>query len=275
MSLLISLALAATLGVLVYFSVTSLPYLAVSPSSDHTFGEINGCLLGAVPSSRVGFAVSHDSKSGAAWSNTLVARCNGPTAQTWPIGGITEAAFDFAGRLWVVTSSADAGGAQVLLLDGDQPKPRGDARPAHIVGVEEGVVVLEASGRLISLTADGAVGGLVDLRLPADPVLSVSVDGRRVAITTSGGLYVFDGRTLTRVRAESPCDVEYLWWLRDGHRVLLSCGPRASWAITFDVDTGAQEVAPKHDRVRSVLSGPGGPWVQPCDVLPCSAVEPY
>jgi hypothetical protein len=142
------------------------------------------------------------------------------------------------------------------------------------VGVEDGLVVLESSGRLLSLKADGAVGGLVDLHPMPDATLSVSSDGRRVAITSSGGLFVFESSTLFRIRAEAPCEVEFLWWLRDGHRALISCGPRDSWAISLEVDTGVQDVAPAVGRVRSVLAGAQGPWVQPCDVLPCTAVEP-
>lgn len=274
MTLLLSVALAATLGVLVYFSVTSLPYLAVSPSSDPTFGEINGCLLHAVPSARVGFAVSPDLTSAAVWSNALIARCTGAVERTWPIPGVTQAAFDGKGRLWAVSGALDAGSARVLLLEGDFPQERGDARPAHLVGTEDGVVALEASGRLIAIKADGAVGGLVDLKPMLDAVLSASADGRRVAITASGGIFVFESSTLLRVRAEAPCDVEFLWWLREGHRTLISCGPRTSWALFLEVDTGVQDIAPARGRIRSVLAGPGGPWVQPCDVLPCTAVEP-
>ncbi len=269
MTLLLSVALAATLGVLIYFSVTSLPYLAVSPSSDPTFGEINGCLLQAVPAARVGFAVAPDARSAAVWSNTLIARCDGPTAQTWPVAGVSSAAFDGHNRLWAVS-----GGRLVLLEGNAAPQERGELRPAHIVGIEDGVVVLEASGRLISLKADGSVGGLVDLKPMPEAVLSVSADGRRVAITASGGFYVFESTTLLKVRAEAPCEVEFLWWLVDGHRALISCGPRASWAITIEVDTGEQDTAPLRGRIRSVLAGAKGPWVQSCDMLPCTAVEP-
>ena len=273
-TLLLSVALAATLGVLIYFSVTSLPYLAVSPTSDPTFGEINGCLLQAVPAGRVGYAVAPDAKAAAVWSNSVITRCLGPNARTWSISGITEAAFDGKGRLWATTNTADAGGANMLLLDGDAPEVRGEARPAHIVGVEDGVVVLESSGRLLSLKADGSVGGLVDLRPMPDAVLSVSGDGRRVAITTGGGLFVFESSKLLKVRAEAPCDVEFLWWLREGHHVLISCGPRSSWAIALEADTGEQDAAPPRGRIHSVLCGAQGPWVQSCDVLPCTAVEP-
>lgn len=273
MTLLLSVALAATLGVLVYFSVTSLPYLAASPSSDPTFGEINGCLLHAVPDSRVGFAVSPDARAAAAWSNALIAKCIGPTAQVWPIAGVTAAAFDRAGRLWAAIGAADAGVARMLVLDGPEPRALGDVSPAHLVGVETGVVALEASGRLISLKADGSIVGLVDLKPGSASMLSASGDGRRVAITTSGGLYVLTSDALRTIRAEAPCDVEFVWWLR-GHRALLSCGPKASWALWLDVDTGLQDTAAPRVRSRSVLAGPDGPWVQPCDVLPCTAVEP-
>ncbi len=274
MTLLLSLALAATLGVLVYFSVTSLPYLASSPASDPTFGEINTCLLKGVPSGRVGFAVSFDARSAATWSHSTVARCTAAVMQTWPLPGVTHLAFDKAGRLWATVDAADAGDARVLLLEGDAHLVRGDARAIQLAGVEDGVVVLEASGRLLSIKADGSVGGLVELGPLNAPALSASADGRRVAVTTGGGLYAFESSTLLKVRSEAPCDVEFLWWLRDGHRTLISCGPRASWAMSFDVDTAVQEIAPLRGRIPSVLAGPDGPWVQGCDVLPCTAIEP-
>jgi len=274
MTLLLSVGLAATLGVLVYFSVTSLPYLAVSPSSDPTFGEVNGCLLHAVPSARVGFAVAPDAKSAAVWSNAVIARCTGATERSWPLPAVTHAAFDGKNRLWAISGALDAGGARVLLLEGEAPQERGDARPVQLVGVEDGVVALESSGRLISLKADGAVGGLIDLKPMPEAVLSSSADGRRVAVTVSGGILIFESSTLLKLRAEAPCDVEYLWWLREGHRALISCGPRSSWALSLDVDTGVQDIAPARGRIRSVLAGAQGPWVQPCDVLPCTAVEP-
>ncbi len=274
-TLLLTFGLAATLGVLLYFSTTSLPYFAASPTTDPVFGEVNACLLQAAPSARVGFAVSKDAKSAAVWSNRHLVRCSGAVATEWPIAGIAAAAFDGAGRLWAASGAADAGDARLLVFEGSgTPVVRGDTRPAQLVGVDDGIVALEPSGRLISVRGDGAVSGLVDLRAAPTAQLTASGDGQRVALVAHGGLYVFDSHTLEKIRAEASCPVEFLWWSRVGHRAVLSCGPDASWALFIDVDSGHQDTAPDHRRVHSELAGPQGPWVQPCDGLPCTATEP-
>ncbi|MBL9039231.1 MAG: hypothetical protein JNG84_11995, partial [Archangium sp.] len=72
-TLVLSMALAATVVSLLYLAVTSLPYLSTSPTADPTFGTVNACLLRAVPS-RVGFAVSFDAGSAAAWNHERLVR---------------------------------------------------------------------------------------------------------------------------------------------------------------------------------------------------------
>jgi hypothetical protein len=58
-SLLLTVALAVALGFIIYLSVTSLPYLAVSPSTDPAFGSLNACVLGSLRE-RTGWSISRD-----------------------------------------------------------------------------------------------------------------------------------------------------------------------------------------------------------------------
>lgn len=277
-TLLLSVALAVVLGAIVYFAVTSLPFLAVSPTSDPTFGRINECLLAAVPS-RVGFAVSRDARRALAWSADLAVECvDGEPAATktaWVVAGVVDAAYDGEQRLWLAVRSEDSTKLQIMERPGWRTV--GTVAPQHLVGTAQGVVVLEPGGRLVSVHADGAVGGLVDLPPMTDVQLTASADGERVALVVGGGMHVFEAANLRKVRSEAPCDLEYLWWRRDEadggparHRALLSCGPEASWGLAVDVDSNAQEKAAP-PRERAVLAGPGGPYVRRCDMLPCTA----
>lgn len=277
-TLLLSVALAVVLGSLIYFAVTSLPFLAVSPTSDPTFGRINECLLSAVPS-RVGFAVSRDARRALAWSADLAVECvdGEPAAQktVWKVAGVVDAAYDGEQRLWLAVRAEDSTTLQIMERTG--PRPIGRVAPQHLVGTAGGVVVLEPGGRLVSVHADGAVGGLVDLPPMENVQLTASADGERVALVVGGGLYVFEAARLVKLRGEAPCDVEYLWWLRDGgdggparRHAQLACGPDSSWGLSLDVDSNAQEKAAP-PRERAVLAGPRGPYVRRCDMLPCTA----
>ena len=95
-----------------------------------------------------------------------------------------------------------------------------------------------------------------------------------MAVVTSGGLFVYDAQRLLPILAEAPCVVEFLWWRREGHRALLSCGPEASWALEVDVDSGARETAPNLKRTHSELVTHRGLYVQDCERLPCTATSP-
>jgi hypothetical protein len=283
MTLAVSLVLTASLGALIYFAATSLPFLAVSPTSDPTFGRQNECLLRAL-ANRVGFAVSRDAATVAAFSPGELVVC-GPdgVAQHLSLAGVTEAAFDGAGRLWVTAQPGDGGSSSLMVKlpgRGAAFQPVGDVAPLHLVGVDDGVVALERSGRLVAVRGDGSVGGVVDLPALERAVLSASGDAQRVAVVAGGGFWVFEAAELKKVRGEAPCSVEYLWWLLEKpdsgsarHRAVLECGGASSWALSMDVDLGAQETAAVPP-ARAVLAGPLGPWVQPCEVLPCTAVSP-
>lgn len=274
LTLALSVALAATIGAIIYLAVTSLPFLATSPTSDPTFGALNQCLLDNA-SQRVGFAVGRDARRAAVWTTDQVVACRADEApSTWRLPGATVGAWDAKQHLWVAARGADAGGSGLFLLADGEPQPVGDLSPQALVGTADGVVALEPSGRLVAVSADGRVTGARDLPSASGAALSSSGDGERVAVRVGGGLFALDATTLEVLRAEAPCEVEHLWWLKGGHRVLVTCGPDGSWALELDVDTGHSETAPARQRVEAVLVGPDGPWVQACDVLPCTAEEP-
>jgi len=274
LTLALSVALAVTVGAIVYLATTSLPFLAVSPTSDPTFGALNECLLSAAPQ-RVGFAVGRDARRAAAWTNDEVVECReGEAAAVVKLPGATVGAYDGRGRLWVAARGPDAGATGLFLLKGGEAHAVGELSPQALAGTREGVVALEPSGRLVAFSGDGAVTATRTVAQAGDAALSTSGDGQRAAVRVGGGLVALDATTLEVVRAEAPCAVERLWWLKGGHRVLVGCGPGESWALVLDVDTGQSEAAPARARVEALLVGPEGPWVRPCDVLPCTAEEP-
>lgn len=274
-TLLVSIALAATLGATIYFTTSSLPYLASSPSTDPTFGGLNACLHHEVPS-RTGFAVARDAKSVAAWSTGSVARCvlEGTEAQArrWEIAGVTLGALDTSGGLWVVSQPGGLTSTLLRLSEGGTTE-HGETGAKALVASRDGVVLLEESGRLVALSSAGEATGIAEV--PAGRVrrLTVSADGALVAVTGDGALRVFDAVKLTPVRLEAPCDVAEFWWLRTGHQALVEC--RADrLGLVIDMDSGRQETAPQGRRTASFLAGPHGPSVEACDLLPCSAPEP-
>ncbi len=273
-TLVLTLGIAAVIGVTLHFAVTSLPYLALAPTTDPVFGALNQCLLAAVPQ-RVGFAVSRDATSAAAWSDTTLARCDtdGGAAITWSAPGLAVGAFGGDERLYVSQASGDGGVTGLFVFEGPAPRLLGDVRPQAVVPVKSGVVALEPPGRLLSLSTH-EVRALRDVGELPTAQLSASADGTLVAVVAGGGLLIVDADTLATVRADAPCRVETLWWLPRGHQALLSCGPNASWALTMDMDTGAQETAPAQARLPSVLAGSSGVYVRPCDGLPCSTESP-
>lgn len=274
-TLLVSIALAGTLGATLYFTTSSLPYLASSPSTDPSFGALNACLHHEAPS-RVGFAVARDARSAAVWSTNLVVRCSLDTDETkvkrWDVAGVTVAAFDGAGNLWVVSQASGLSSTLIRLTDQGQTD-HGESGVKDLIGTSNGLVVLEESGRLVALSAEADGTGVAEVPTGRALRLSTSGDGQRVAVTGDGAIRIFEATKLTPVRMEAPCDVSAFWWLRDGHRALIDC--RADEvSLIIDVETGAQETAPRAKRPTAFLAGPAGPYVEPCDLLPCTSAEP-
>ncbi len=272
LTFLLSLAMAVVVGVIVYVVTSTVPYLATSPTTDPNFGNQNHCLLTALPTGRTGFA-AFDTEA-VAYSGSQLARCgpSGP-AKVYDVTNITHASFDWKGALWF---SRSAEPNELWRLAEGRPERIADVAPIALVGSAFGVVTIDAAGRLASLDGERTVLGVAQLPKPppSDVQLTASADGERVAVVTSGGLFVYDAQRLHPILAEAPCDVEFLWWRKEGHRALVSCGPDAEWALDLDVNSGARESAPKLVRTPSQLVAKRGLYVQECEHLPCTATSP-
>lgn len=271
-TLALSIALAAVLGAIVYLAVTSLPYLATSPTTDPVFGALNTCLLSAVPE-RVGFAVSRDNARAAAFSHNRLVECAGspPVATAWERAGLTHAAYDTDGALWVSTSSDDAGEAALLRLEGGALSERGPLSASALVGVFGGVVALAADGALVSLAGDGTVRARRELPSSRNVQLAANADGALVALWGGGRLTVVNAVTLESTAAEVACAVSRVWWRPEPPLFLAEC---VDIALEVHALTSQSALMAARRRVPATLSGPDGVYVQACDVLPCSAEAP-
>jgi len=276
--LVVTLGSAAALGIVLYAVATSLPYLASSPTTDPHFGAQNQCLMTSLAPPRVGFAVSWNGSEVAGYSGAALAVCgrSGP-ARMFPVHGVQQAAWDGHGTLWLATSESPDAGWRLWLAGADGGlSSAGDFAPIALAGHATGAVALDAAGKLVSLDRDGQVLGWA--QLPAAPVgpveLAVNADGSVAAVVAGGGLFAYRAANLAPVRAEAPCDAEYLWWHARGTGALLSCGPRESFALTLDVVSGEREASPARSRNRSGLVPDLGVYVQSCEQLPCTAPPP-
>lgn len=271
-TLALSIALAAVLGAIVYLAVTSLPYLATSPSTDPVFGALNSCLLSAVPE-RVGFAVSRDNARAAAFSHSRLVECAGSpvTATTWDRAGLTLAAYDDEGALWVSTSSDDAGDAALLRLENGKLVERGPISATAVVGVQGGVVALAADGSLVSVSGDGSVRGRRELPSARNVNLAVNADGALVALWGGGKLTVVNAVTLESTPAEVACSVSRVWWRPEPPLFLADC---LDISVEVHALTSQSALVDARRRVPSTLTGPAGIYVQACDGLPCSVEAP-
>jgi hypothetical protein len=278
LTFLLSLAMASTLGVVVYLVTSTLPYLATSPTTDPNFGNHNQCLLQAMPRERVGFAVSATGQWAAGYSGARLVRCDvAGKAEDFTVSGVTHASFDAADTLWYSRRAEPETPPELWRWGrGERPVRVGEVTPSALVGTLFGVVTLDAQGHLASLDTAGTVLGVAALPKapPPEVQLSASADGERVAVVTGGGLFVYDAQRLLPVLAEGPCEVEFLWWRKAGHRALLECGPDAAWALELEVDSGGREAAPKLARAHSELVPKRGLYVQECEHLPCTASSP-
>lgn len=265
---------AMALGLVLYLVTTSLPYIAGSPSADANFGELNRCLLEVLGEARGGFAVSPDGQRAAAFGGDTVALCErgpGKGARRLAFPGVSEVSFDFKGVLWLAREKLYRWGEK------EAPELAGDFQPVAMVGHREGVAVVDSSGKVISVASEGQkVLGAAELPQPpvSGALLSVNGTGEFVALVASGGVFVYRAPGLELVRAEGTCEVEYLWWLAEPTRALLSCGPRDRWALTLDVGSGEREEAPKASRARSVWVPGVKAFTAACDNLPCTVAPP-
>ncbi len=280
-----SLLTAGALGLVVYATSTSLPYLASSPTTDPSFGRLNACLTAALPSERLGFAVSPDARRAAAFGRGKLVLCEEqdghPASRTLDLFGVRDAAFDFHGALWLATepTGPDASGghgAALWWVAQGEPVRIGDLSPIALAGHADGVVALEQTGRLVSLASPSEVTG--HALLPSPPTeevhLSTDASGTRVALVAGKGVFAYRAKDLLPLRAEGPCEAEYLWWSTEPAKAVVSCAPGASWALTLDVASGEREAAPARARIRSTLAPKARLYVQACEHLPCSAPAP-
>lgn len=265
-TLALSVALAAVLGAIVYLAVTSLPYLATSPTTDPVFGALNTCLLAAVPE-RVGFAVSRDNAKAASFSHGRLVECAGapPVATTWERAGLTHAAYDDAGALWV------SGDATLLRVENGTLVERGPISASALVGVRGGVVALAADGSLISVGGDGSVRAQRALPSARKVSLAVNADGALVALWGGGKLTVVNALTLESTPAEIACSVSRVWWRVEAPLLLADC---LDISVEVHAMTSQSALVDARRRVASTLTGPGGVYVEACDGLPCSVEAP-
>jgi hypothetical protein len=222
--------------------------------------------------------VSWDGSQVAGYSGAALAVCGrAGTARTFSVRGVQQATWDARGTLWVATSEVpDAGWRLWQAAEDGGLNTAGDFAPIALAGHATGAVAVDAAGKLVSLDRDGRALGWA--QLPAAPVgpveLSVSSDGALSAVVAGGGLFAFRSANLALVRAEAPCDVEFLWWHPQGTGALLSCGPGGSFALNIDVASGEREASPAKPRLRSALVPGRGIYVQSCEQLPCTAPAP-
>ena len=263
----LSLIIAAALGLLIAVATTSLPYLVSSPTTDPHFGALNHCLTAALQGPRLGWAVSPDASRAAAFGARAVALCrkDGPP-QVFPAPGAAAITFDGDGRLWV------AMGEHLLRQEADQLVPMGDFAPVALAGHAAGVIALDAEGQLLSISPQGEVLG--QARLPSVGALTVGPGGAVAAVVVGGGVVAYEARTLTPLRAEAPCQVEALWWLDSPERVLLACGPGRGPRSRSNLRTGERSEAPHRFRKLARRLSGWPLYVQGCDGLPCTAPTP-
>ena len=272
----LTLVIAAGLGLLLYVSTTSLPYLIASPAGDAHLGALNDCLARQLEgATRLGWAVAPDASRAAVFGPRVIAICGEDGSHSrLEIAGATALAFDGERRLWA------AAGGHLLRERNGALQPVGDiAPPEWLIGHAGGVLALDATGLLVSIAPDGKVLAQTQLPGPGGR-LSIGPDGVLAAVEWGGGVIVYDARTLELVRAEAPCTVEFLWWLDTADQVLLACGGPGSQdtqgpaSLRFNVRTGAREAVPARTRAPARRLSGRALYVQGCDGFPCTASPP-
>lgn len=276
-ALVASILIAASVGLLLY-AVTSLTFMASEPLSDPRFGPQNACALQSLKDGRTGFTVGPQGEV-AVYSGASIVLCDEgktPSARVFELSGVTAAALDFKGTLWVARRIADKMELHKLTPNATALETVGELSPVALVGHRSGVLALESSGRLVSLSPEGAV--LAVAQLPEPPQkrveLAANADGSLISVMTAGGVFVYDVNDLSTVRAESPCAVEWAWWLERSDDLLLSCGPSGSFSLKLNARTGDREETRPPKLRPSVRVPLLGQYVEDCGGLPCSTRPP-
>jgi hypothetical protein len=260
-TLLLSIATAVALMAVLYFALTSLPYLASAPTSDERFGAINACLMRTVPQ-RVGFAVGGPRSGVVTWNDRSGSWCqNDGGATVLPVEGIVDVALSSAGVAWLATHSV------LLRIEPDG----GVSTPLPLVVAElassgSGVVALEGE-RLLALSDDGAVLGAAVVGPVAGATLLARPQGDGVLVRTGSRVQSFFGPTLKPTADLVPCEVLESWLLPGPPVAAFRCS--GGWAVRLELSTGQLE---QHE---GPLPAPGAQLtsqglVVSCDGLPCS-----
>lgn len=270
LTLVLTGVLAASLVGIVYLSVTSIPFIAVSPATDANFGTLNSCMLHAL-SERLGTAVSPDGTKLSAWSSAQLVECIGAEATPFPYSNVSLGAYDFSGALWVAVTSKDGGSELLLRREQQRFVEHGAVSPIAMVGTAWGLLAVDASGQVISVSSSGEVSATRQLPLTRHVQLAASADGQWVALWSGGRFAVVNAHTLESTPAEVACPVRQVWWRTSGPLMVVDCID-----ITLEVNALTSESAllEPRQRVPSTLLGVAGIYMEPCDVLACSAEPP-
>ncbi|MCP3139617.1 hypothetical protein [Pyxidicoccus xibeiensis] len=263
----LTIAIAVALGLLVYVTTTSLPYLISSPTADPHFGALNDCLTRALPAPRLGWAVSPDASRVAVYGPQAVALCErGGGSRRLDVVGTLAATFGGDNRLWV------SAGGRLLREEQGALRPVGDFAPVSLAGHASGVLALDEAGQLVSVSPEGGVLGQVSLPWPGGR-LSVGAAGAFAAVLSEGALRLYDARTLAPMETQAPCAVESVWWLDVPERLLIGCAPSGP-AYTLDVRAGTQAPAGSRPATPARRLLGRALYVQGCDGFPCTAPAP-
>jgi hypothetical protein len=192
--------------------------------------------------------------------------------------GITRATFDGEGTLWLATRASAEQPPQLQYWSKDEAVPRVLAQfaPTTLIGTSHGVVILDVAGQVVSLRKNGDVGGTTALKhaLESPTGLIASDDGELVLLVAATGVFAFRSADAVEVRRESPCEVEFAWWLPKSSLARLACAPQMSWSLDVDMKSGASEKARLKNVDPSALLPGSGVYVESCDRLPCTASPP-
>ncbi len=261
-TLALSVALAFAVGVSAYFAATSVPFLALSPTSDPLFGKLNDCALNRVQE-RLGFAVRADLGAVAVFGRQAVVVCEVDAAPAEvALPGVTHAAFARDGTLWLSTTERLQAWQHGELSKGTL------VRAQALAPLGDGVALVDHRGQLVLVGPTG-VTAAVDLDTALEPTLSSSDDLGRLAVQLGPRVLVVDA--LGAVTFDQvPCDTAHHVWLA-GHELLVACDTPPTWALAIDVDSGAQR--PANQWPAAGVRRVGGRWIERCDVLPCTAAE--
>src|SRR5262249_37198492 len=221
-----------------YLVSTSLPYLVDAPAADPRFGPFNRCLISTLREPRAGFAVAPGGAKVAAYGANSVAVCEPgapaadggalPSGLRLSFSGVTGAAFDFGGDLWLSAAQGPRPELWVVRSAKNPPRKVGEVAPVALVGLAGGVAALDASGRLASFTVHGGPEHSAFFRQTSNVLLAANLDGTLLAVVTGSAAHVLRASDLSPVQLEDSCHTQFLWWLASPTRALISCSGGAA-----------------------------------------------